>query len=107
MSAETWYVLESGEVGDPHEIEPDDKGVLRHKDGRAVAYAPHGPRSRSVDADAERAKTDAARRTKAAEDAKKAADKASDQAKPSQTSTRDMKPKEPAQHYRTRDMKND
>lgn len=46
---ETWYVMEDGEPGDPREIEPDAKGVLRHKDGRAVAYAPHGPRSRSVD----------------------------------------------------------
>lgn len=51
----TWYVLEDGSVGDPSLISPDEKGVLRHRDGRAVAYAPHGPRSRMVDAEAERA----------------------------------------------------
>lgn len=52
---ETWYILEDGSCGDPREIAPDDKGILRHRDGRAVAYAPHGPRSRSVDPEAERA----------------------------------------------------
>jgi hypothetical protein len=54
---ETWYVMEDGSCGDPREIEIGSDGVLRHRDGRAVAMAPHGPRSRSVDADAERAKS--------------------------------------------------
>ena len=53
----TWYVLEDGSVGDPSLISSDKDGVLRHKDGRAVAYAPHGPRSRMVDVDVESAKT--------------------------------------------------
>jgi hypothetical protein len=53
---EAWYVLEDGALGDPLDVGPDKAGVLRHKDGRAVAMAPHGPRSRSVDPDAERAK---------------------------------------------------
>lgn len=66
---ETWYVMEDGSLGDPRDIRRDEKGRLRHADGRAVAYAPHGPRSRSVDAQAERAKA-----AKAAEkDAKEAA----------------------------------
>lgn len=46
---ETWYVMEDGSVGDPREIALGADGKLRHNDGRAVAYAPHGPRSRSVD----------------------------------------------------------
>lgn len=46
---ETWYVMEDGSCGDPREIAPDTAGILRHNDGRAVAYAPHGPRSRGVD----------------------------------------------------------
>lgn len=52
----TWYVLEDGSVGDPSLISADKDGKLRHRDGRSVAYAPHGPRSRMVDVDAERAK---------------------------------------------------
>jgi hypothetical protein len=53
---ETWYVMEDGSCGDPRDIAPDANGVLRHKDGRAVKYAPHGPRSRGVNPDDERAK---------------------------------------------------
>lgn len=49
--SETWYVMEDGAVGDPLEIAPDGAGILRHKDGRAVAYKPHGPRSRMVSAE--------------------------------------------------------
>lgn len=56
MSAETWYVMEDGSCGDPREVAVGRDGKLRHKDGRAVAYAPHGPRSRSIDPAAERAK---------------------------------------------------
>lgn len=54
MGTETWYVTEDGSVADPREVSPDAGGVLRHKDGRAVAYAPHGPRSRSIDPEEER-----------------------------------------------------
>lgn len=46
---ETWYVMEDGSAGDPRAIAPGKDGRLVHKDGRKVAYAPHGPRSRSVD----------------------------------------------------------
>lgn len=45
----TWYVMEDGSFGDPLEVVRDAAGKLRHKDGRAVAYAPHGPRTRSID----------------------------------------------------------
>jgi hypothetical protein len=51
---ETWYVLEDGSCGDPREVALDDKGALRHKDGRAVAIGDHGnPRSSGVDLDAD------------------------------------------------------
>lgn len=56
MTAETWYVMADGTYCDPREVACGADGLLRHKDGRAVAYAPHGPRSRSVDPDRERAK---------------------------------------------------
>ena len=46
---ETWYILEDGSAGDPRHIAPDESGMLRHLDGRVVAYGPHGPRSRSVE----------------------------------------------------------
>lgn len=54
---ETWFVLEDGSVADPREVTADDDGVLRIKDGRAVAMrSPDCPRSRGVDAVAEREK---------------------------------------------------
>lgn len=46
-----WYVLEDGAVADPNHVSPDGNGVLRHACGVAVAYGPHGPRSRGVDLD--------------------------------------------------------
>jgi len=46
-----WYVLEDGAAADPNEVTPDAHGVLRHASGVAVAYGPHGPRSRGVDLD--------------------------------------------------------
>jgi hypothetical protein len=77
---ETWYILEDGSLGDPLEIAPDKDGRLRHRDGRAVAYAPHGPRSRGgVDAAAERARY----------------------------GSRDMKPEPHRRGYRTREAKAD
>ena len=48
----TWYVMDDGDPGDPAMIAPDADGVLRHEDGRAVAYGPHGPKSTGVDLDA-------------------------------------------------------
>lgn len=81
---ETWYLMEDGSVGDPHEIVPDASGRLRHKDGRAVAYGPHGPRSRGhVDAAAEREKARA------------------------QSATKEIKPEEPKRGYKTRESKAD
>lgn len=53
---ETWYILEDGSSGDPRDIAAGDDGKLVHHDGRRVSYAAHGPRSRSVDPEAERAK---------------------------------------------------
>lgn len=46
---ETWYVMEDGSFCDPRFVVADEQGVLRHQDGRPVAYGPHGPRSRSVE----------------------------------------------------------
>lgn len=53
---ETWYVLADGRVADPNHVAPDAQGILRHQDGVAVALGPHGPSSRSVEVDVERAK---------------------------------------------------
>lgn len=55
---QTWYVLEDDSVASPADVVRDKSGVLRHKDGRAVAMRPDGetPRSRGVDAEAEAAK---------------------------------------------------
>lgn len=83
---ETWYIMEDGSAGDPREIALSDDGILRHKDGRAVAYAPHGPRSRGVAPEAEHAKAaaeaEAAAKRAAADKAKKdAEDAAADAAK--------------------------
>lgn len=82
--SETWYVLDDGSAADPREVAPDKAGVLRHKDGRAVAYAPHGPRSRSLDPEAERAKT---------------------KPKAAPTEGRDMRPADDRRPYITRDAK--
>jgi hypothetical protein len=54
--AETWYVLEDGIYADPNEVAPDDRGILRHSGGVAVAVGPYGPKSRSVNPDVERAR---------------------------------------------------
>jgi len=99
---ETWYVMEDGSVADPREVVNDSTGVLRHKDGRAVAYAPHGPRTRGVDPDEERAKHVAA---KAATKAPKSPDvkvEPKDELK-----SKDMKPEESKTGYTTRESKAD
>lgn len=74
--SEVWYVMEDGSIGDPLEVSPDDAGVLHHSDGRAVAYRPHGPRSRMVSAEEMRPYR-----------------------------TREMKPAAPKRKYTTRAMK--
>lgn len=94
---ETWYVLEGGDLGDPHEIGVGDDGVLRHLSGVAVAYGPHGPRSTGVDdAAAERAK-----RAKAAKAARKADAEVDARTAPA-AKDREMKPKPAATNYETR-----
>jgi len=88
MATETWYVMVDGSVADPREISPDKDGILRHKDGRAVAYAPHGPRSRSVDVDAPAA----GKRRKPEKEAET-------------PETADMQPETPKRGYKTRESK--
>lgn len=53
-STETWYVLENGAVADPAEVMAGEDGVLRHRDGVAVAMRGDVPRSRSIDVKAQR-----------------------------------------------------
>lgn len=60
----TWYRLEDGTQADPDDVSPDEKGVLRHKNGTAVAIRGNGapltsgardkqaPASRDLTADA-------------------------------------------------------
>lgn len=87
MAQETWYVLEDGTAADPRDITRDKKNALVHKDGRAVAYSEHGPRSRSVDTDEVKAS-----KTKVAEP--KVAEK-----------VRDMTPEAPKPAYKTRETR--
>lgn len=63
---ETWYVLEDDTVADPKDVAPDESGVLRHKDGQAVAMGPYGPRSRGVDVEAREAPSAADRQMRPA-----------------------------------------
>lgn len=96
--SETWYVMEDGSVGDPHKIALDKKGVLRHEDGRAVAYAPHGPRSRGcVDAVAERAKVSVMKGEKSPNQAREEIGLPPVQ--------KEEKPEVPKRGYRTRESK--
>ena len=99
---ETWYVMADGSVADPREVAVDATGVLRHKDGRAVDYAPHGPRTRGVDPEEERTKHVAA---KAATKAPKLPDvKVEPKDEPK---SKDMKPEEVKLGYKTRETKAD
>lgn len=75
---ETWYILEDGAFADPDEVAPGDDGVLRHSSGIAVAYGPHGPRSRGMSAEEIGA-----------------------------YGTREMRPEKPKRPYRAREMKAD
>ena len=102
---ETWYVMVDGTCGDPREIVTDKDGKLRHKDGRAVDYAPHGPRSRGVDPEKERAKA-AARSAKAEArvDAAKVADEVPAPAvKP--PAVKEMVSEPPRQGYKNREIR--
>lgn len=85
---ETWYVLEDGSAADPRSVVRGEDGRLRHKDGRKVDYRPHGPRSRSVDPSAERAK----------------APPPAPQP-PAAPAAKEMKPEEPKSRYVTRESK--
>lgn len=91
MGIETWYVAEDDSVLDPREVSEGKDGILRHKDGRAVAYAPHGPRSRSVDTDALSAGKRSRKPEKEAETPE----------------TADMRPETPKRGYKTRETKAD
>lgn len=51
MTMETWYIMADGSIADPREVSPDEGGILHHVDGRAVAYAGHGPRARMISAE--------------------------------------------------------
>lgn len=98
--SETWYVLEDGAVGDPHKIALDKNGVLRHEDGRAVAYTPHGPRSRGcVDAVAERAKASVMQGEKTPSKAREEVGLP--------PVDKDEKPEAPKRGYKTRESKAD
>lgn len=70
----TWYVLEDDSAVDPADVAPDDKGVLRHKDGLAVAMRHEDvPRTRGVDLD-DKPADDAARKAAEEAEAKRKAD---------------------------------
>lgn len=99
MSAETWYVLEDDSVADPREVAVGDDGFLKHKDGRKVAYAPHGPRSRGVDPEAERAKAKPAPKPKVES-------KTEPKSEP-KVESKDVKPEVLKGGYKTRETKAD
>lgn len=80
----TAYILEDETVAHPSEVGTDETGALRHKDGLAVAMAPHGPRARG--ASDEELAADAKARAKQADD----------------KTTRDMKPTRPKAGYKTK-----
>jgi hypothetical protein len=87
--------MEDGAAGDPRDIAPDKTGKLRHKDGRAVAYTEHGPRSRGVDPESERETAKPPARPKPAEP------------KPAAAKLRELKPHRPKGGYKTRESKAD
>lgn len=96
---EVWYVMADGSVGDPAEISAGPDGVLRHTDGRAVAYKPHGPVARMIDPVAERARA-------ALMDGKISANEArAVVGKPPIVAAKEVKPAAQAGGYRTREAK--
>jgi hypothetical protein len=95
MEIETWYISEDGTALDPREVAPGKDGMLVHKDGRKVAYAPHGPRSRSVDPRKEARNTKPDKLTEAVTPESKAA---------LLPETKDMKPADENRSYATREI---
>lgn len=83
-------MLENGASADPNEVAPDANGRLVHKSGVPVAVGPHGPRSRGVDAGAERAKAAVLAGKMTANDA---------------SASLDMKPVQAGKGYKTRESK--
>lgn len=76
----TWYVLDDGSVADPHDVEADKMGKLKHKkSGVAVAMRGQVPSSRGVNPEEERTKAE--------------------------KTTKDMKAEEGKRPYRTREIK--
>lgn len=97
---ETWYVLEDGTSADPNEVAPDDAGVLRHKDGLAVAVGPHGHLSRGVNVEDERA-----RAIRAGEISPNSArEMAGLPAIEAPSDTKDMQAEKPRRAYKRRDV---
>lgn len=91
MIRETWFVMEDGSCGDPREVRPEKDGKLVHKDGRKVAYAAHGPRSRSVDPEAEKPK--------------KAVKEVPVEVAADQPEVKEIAPEKPKPTYKTRESK--
>lgn len=84
-------------MGDPHEMVRDRKGKLSHKDGRPVAYGPHGPRSCGIDSEEVNKIRSSRKKT---EEPKKA-----EEPKNESVPKKDMKPEENLKGYKTRDLK--
>lgn len=110
MAAETWYILEDDTAAHPRDVHRGKDDLLVHKDGRKVAYAPHGPRSRSVDPEVEMAKAKAPKPTLAskqpAPESKPTVEEAP-AAAAAGTKTRDLTAEKPKGGYKTRDTKAD
>lgn len=98
---ETWYILEDGSLGDPNEIGVGEDGILRHNDGRAVAYGPHGPLSSGVDAKALRISIEGGEITP--NDARLVAGLTP----VSSAAEKSMEPERPKRAYKTRQIKAD
>lgn len=90
MERATWYVLEDETVADPADVAPDDQGVLRTKEGKAVAMRNGVPRSRGVDP--ERANSADAAPTKT-------------DPPPPAAKSKELKPAKPKGTYKTRETK--
>jgi hypothetical protein len=58
----TWYVLEDGSAVDPNECAPDEKGVLRHSSGAAIAMRGDAYSSRQVDFEERQAEAEPVKR---------------------------------------------
>lgn len=105
MATETWYLLKDGTYADPSECSTGEDGVLRHKNGMEVAMRdnPNVPSTRSVDADAERAKGKKAKEPEQVPETIQAPD----HGKAEVLTTRDMEPDSHKRKYKTRESKAD